>query len=325
MTKLRLTLACGDYDRTRPLRDGTVAVEGVELIPITLPPEEIFWRMGRFEEFDTSEFSLSSYHVLRAQGRSLIAIPAFPSRAFRHSSIYVRTDAGIGAPADLRGKRVGVPKYHMTAAVWIRGLLEHEYGVAPSQMRWFEGGEGGRVKEVDVALPGDIRVESVPASCSLSAMLEAGELDAFIGARMPAAFAAGSPRIRRLFPDFKAEEQAYYRRTGIFPIMHTVVLRGELHRAHPWLARSLYKAFCQAKDLCLRQLGEATALACALPGLLAELEETRAIMGADPWPYGVERNRKVLETVGQYAVEQGLIPRPLPMEEMFATTTLQAP
>jgi len=260
--------------------------------------------------------------VLRGRGEPFVAIPVFPSFIFRHSSIYVNANAGIRAPQDLRGKRVGVPKYHMTAAVWIRGLLEDEYGVAPKDLFWYEGGEGTKIKEVDIQLPPEIRRQAVPGDRTLGDLLDAGELDAFVGARRPAPFAAGSPRIRRLFPDFRRVERAYYQKTGIFPIMHTVVLRQELAREHPWLPMSLFKAFAEAKALAYQQLNQTVALAYALPWLLAEAEETRTLMGDDPFPYGVARARKTLETLAGYTFRQGLAPRRLAVEEMFAESTL---
>jgi 4,5-dihydroxyphthalate decarboxylase len=320
MAKLALTLACGDYDRTRALMTGAVQPAGVELNVVTLEPEAMFYRMARFREFDVSELSLSTYTVLRGRGEPLVAIPAFPSFSFRHSSIFVGADAGIREPGDLFGKRVGVPKYHMTAAVWIRGNLEDEYGVAPKDIHWFEGGEGARVKEVDVTLPADVRKEAVPDGRNLGDMVAAGELDAFIGARRPAAFASG--RVRRLFPDFRRVERAYYEKTGIFPIMHAVVLKEELARQHPWLPRSLYDAFVEAKRLAYQRLDFTAALPVSLPWLVAEVEETRALMGDDPFPYGVARNRKTLETLAGYTFRQGLAPRHLTVEEMFCESLL---
>jgi 4,5-dihydroxyphthalate decarboxylase len=322
MARLELTLACGDYDRTLPLRTGAVRPEGVELNVLTLGPEETFYRMARFREFDVSEFSLSTYTILRGRGEPLVAIPVFPSFMFRHSAIFVRDDAGIREPRNLVGKRVGVPKYHMTAAVWVRGILEDEYGVAPKDLLWFEGGEGARVKEVDVTLPPGIRRETVPGDRALGDLVAAGELDAFIGARRPAAFGTGSGRVRRLFPDFRRVERAYYEKTGIFPIMHTVVLREELARQHPWLPRSLYDAFGEAKRLAYQRLGFTAALPAALPWLMAEAEETRDLMGDDPFPYGVARNRKTLETLAGYTDRQGLAPRRLAVDEMFWPTLL---
>jgi 4,5-dihydroxyphthalate decarboxylase len=319
VARLSLTLACGDYDRTHAIRTGEVQPDGVDLNVVTLAPEEMFYRMARFREFDVSELSLSTYTVLRGRGEPLVAIPVFPSFSFRHSSIFVGAAAGIAAPKDLIGKRVGVPKYHMTAAVWIRGMLEDEYGVAPKDVHWFEGGEGSLVKEVDVTLPPDVRRESVPAGRNLGDMVAAGELDAFVGARRPAAF---GERVRRLFPDFRRVERAYYEKTGIFPIMHTLVVKEELARQHPWLPRSLYDAFVEAKRLAYQRLQFTAALPVSLPWLVAEAEETRALMGDDPFPYGVARNRKTLETLAGYTYRQGLAPRRLKVEEMFWESTL---
>jgi len=319
VARLDLTLACGDYDRTRSIRTGEVQPDGVELNVVTLAPEEMFYRMARFREFDVSELSLSTYTVLRGRGEPLVAIPVFPSFSFRHSSIFVGAHAGIREPRDLAGKRVGVPKYHMTAAVWIRGMLEDEYGVAQKDIHWFEGGEGSKVKEVDVTLPPDVRRESVPADRNLGDMVAAGELDGFVGARRPAAF---GERVRRLFPDFRRVERAYYEKTGIFPIMHTLVLKEELARQHPWLPRSLYDAFVEAKRQAYQRLQFTAALPVSLPWLVAEAEETRALMGDDPFPYGVARNRKTLETLAGYTYGQGLAPRRLKVEEMFWESTL---
>lgn len=322
MARLALTLACGDYDRTLALRTGAVRPDGVDLNVLTLSPEEMFYRMARFREFDVSEFSLSSYTVLRGRGEPLVAIPVFPSMMFRHSAIFVRSDAGIQEPRDLVDKRVGVPKYHMTAAVWIRGILEDEYGVGSKDIHWFEGGEGASVREVDVALPPGIRRELVPGDRNLGDMLVSGELDAFIGARRPAAFAGGTGRVRRLFPDFRRVERAYYLKTRIVPIMHTVVLREELARQHPWLPRTLYEAFVEAKRVAYQRLAFTAALPVSLPWLVAEAEDTRALMGDDPFPYGVSRNRKTLDTLAGYTFNQGLAPRRLTVEDMFWDSTL---
>jgi 4,5-dihydroxyphthalate decarboxylase len=323
MATLTLTLACGDYDRTLALRTGAVQVPGVELRVLALEPEEMFYRMARRRDFDVAEFSLSTYTVLRGRGEPLIAIPVFPSFAFRHSAIFVRSDAGIREPRDLVGKRVGVPKYHMTAAVWIRGILEDEYGVSPGDLRWFEGGEGVAVKEVDVTLPPGLRHQVVPGDRALGHLLAAGELDAFIGARRPAAAGAGGAApVRRLFPDFRRVERLYFEKTGIFPIMHTVVLKEELARAHPWLPRALFDAFSEAKRLAYQRLADTAALAYVLPWLVAEVEETRALMGDDPFPYGVARTRRTVETLADYSFRQGLAPRRLSVEELFCESLL---
>jgi 4,5-dihydroxyphthalate decarboxylase len=321
MARLPLTLACGDYDRTLPLKTGAVEPDGVELRVLSLEPEEMFYRMARRRDFDVSELSLSTYTVLRGRGEPLVAIPVFPSFMFRHSAIWVRDGAGIREPRDLVGKRVGVPKYHMTAAVWVRGILEDEYGVAPSDLQWFEGGEGTAVKEVDVTLPPGIRHQWVPGDRTLGDLLSTGELDAFVGARRPAGKSGPAPA-SRLFPDFPRVERAYYERTGIFPIMHTVVLKEELTRQHPWLARALYDAFGEAKRLAYRRLADTAALPYVLPWLVAEVEETRALMGDDPFPYGVAKNRKTVETLAGYSFRQGLAPRRLAAEELFCETLL---
>jgi len=319
MSSLALTLAIGDYDRTGALKTGAVRPQGVDLNILTLSPEEIFYRMGRFLEFDACEFSLSTYTIRRGRGEPMIAIPVFPSQMFRHSSIFIGDKAGIREPKDLRDKRVGVPKYHMTAAVWIRGLLEDEYGVAPKDIRWFEGGEGAKVKEVDVTLPPDVRLEHVPDGTHLGDMVAAGELDAFIGARRPAAYGKG---VSRLFPDFRTAERAYYERTRIFPIMHTVVLKEELVRQYPWLPRSLYDAFTEAKRLAYERLHFTAALLTSLPWQVAEAEETRALMGDDPFAYGIARNRTTVETLAGYSFRQSLAPRCLTIEEMFVPSML---
>jgi 4,5-dihydroxyphthalate decarboxylase len=321
MSSLALTLACGDYDRTLPLRTGAVRPPGVELRVIPLEPEEMFYRMARFREFDVSELSLSTYTVLRGRGVPLVAIPVFPSFSFRHSAIFVRDDAGIREPRDLVGKRVGVPKYHMTAAVWVRGILEDEYGVAPRDMQWFEGGEGSAVKEVDVTLPPDLPHRVVPGDRTLGQLLAAGELDAFVGARRPAGAGSGAA-VRRLFPDFRRVERDYYQRTGIFPIMHTVVIKEELARVHPWLPRALYEAFGEAKQVAYRRVADTATLPYVLPWLVAEVEETRALMGDDPFPYGVARTRKTVETLAGYSFRQGLAPRRLSVDELFHESLL---
>jgi len=319
MSKLNLTLAMCDYDRTLALKTGAVTPQGVELNVLTLTPEEIFYRMGRFREFDVSELSLSTYTIRRARGEPLIAIPVFPSQSFRHSAVFVRDGAGIREPRDLRGKRMGVPKYHMTAAVWIRGILEDDYGVPPKDMRWFEGGEGAAVKEVDVTLPPDVELHHVPGDRTLGEMLAAGDLDAYMGARRPACYGKG---VSRLFPDYRRVERAWYERTGIFPIMHTVVLKQELVTEHPWLPRSFYTAFVEAKRQAYERIDFTAALLTSLPWQMAEAEETQALMGDDPFAYGIARNRKNVETLVGYSHRQGLAPRRLAVEEMFVESLL---
>jgi 4,5-dihydroxyphthalate decarboxylase len=327
MSDIRLTLACEDYDRTRALGDGSVKPEGIELNYLALPVEEIFWRMLRYEEFDVAELSMGAFLVDSAQGRRpFIAIPVFPSRTFRHRCIFVNVSSGIERPEDLKGKRVGLPEYTMTAAVWLRGLLQHEYGVSPQEVHWFQGGEEqpGRKDRVEFDLPTGIRLEMLPGDKTLNEMIESGGIDALISPRMPSCFVRGSPRVRRLFPDFKRAEMDYFRRTGIFPIMHAVVIRMRLYEESPWVAQSLHKAFCEAKDLCLRQIYDSNVLRTSLPWTVAEYEEVRDLMGEDYWPYGFGPNRRVLETLHAYLLEQGLIGKRLELEKLFAPNTLEA-
>jgi 4,5-dihydroxyphthalate decarboxylase len=322
MPALRLTLACWDYDRTRALMDGTVAPEGIELVYLNQPVEETFFRMMRYREFDCSEMSLSSY-VASLQGNDppFIAIPVFPSRFFRHSCIFVSGKSNIRQPADLKGKRIGVPEYQMTAPVWIRGILSDDYGVKVTDVEHFSGGEEepGRDEKLKLNLPSSIRVSAIPADKTLARMLADGEIDALVTARAPSTFPA---KARRLFPDYVEVEKEYYRRTKIFPIMHTVVIRRDVYASNPWVAQSLYKAFAEAKAKAYRLYNQTAALPAMVPWLVAELEEARREMGEDWWPYGLEPNRKVLETFLRYHHEQGLSKRRFAPDELFARETL---
>ncbi|OGQ17834.1 MAG: 4,5-dihydroxyphthalate decarboxylase [Deltaproteobacteria bacterium RIFCSPHIGHO2_02_FULL_60_17] len=322
-----LTLACEDYDRTRALRDGTVKADGIDLNYLALPVEEIFWRMLKFEEFDVAELSMGAYLVAASRGRArFVAIPVFPSRTFRHRCIFVHAGAAIERPEDLRGKRVGVPEYTMTASVWLRGLLQHEYGVAPGEIHWLQGGEEqpGRKDRVDFELPRGVRLDGIPQDRTLNEMIESGEIDALMSPRMPSCFLRGSPSVSRLFPDFKRVEMDYFRRTGIFPIMHVIVIRMPVYAENPWVAQSLFKAFSEAKDRCFSRLYDTNVLRVSLPWTDAEYEETRQLMGGDYWPYGYAANRHVLETLHAYLLEQGLIKQKLDLEKLFAPGTLEA-
>jgi 4,5-dihydroxyphthalate decarboxylase len=326
MSNVSITLACEDYDRTRPLKDGIVKPEGIELNYLVMPVEEIFWRMMKYEEFDVSELSMGAFLTAAAQGwRPFIAIPVFPSRTFRHRCIFVHTDSGIERPEDLRGKRMGVPEYSMTAAVWLRGLFEHEYGVLPKEIHWIQAGEEhpGRKDRVDFKMPADIKVDSRPDT-TLNDMIESGEIDAMMSPRMPTCFVHGSPRVRRLFPNYKQAEMDYFRKTGLFPIMHAIVIRKAVYEAHPWVAQTLYKAFCQAKDFCMKELYDTNVLRVSLPWTATEYEETRDLMTADYWPYGLTPNRANLETLHGYLHEQGLIKQRLNLDELFARETLES-
>ena len=324
MPNLDLNIACWDYDRTRPLTDGRVQPEGINLDITVLRPREIFPRMLQDQEFHASEMSLASYVILKARDQCpFVAIPVMLSKIFRHDCIYVRPDAGINEPADLRGKRIGLPQYSSTAGVFIKGLMQHEYGVSPQQMTWFMGGQDTPAPAplVPLDLPDDIHLEFIPEDKTLEGMLADGELDALFATYIPNLFLSGSPTIARLFPNFKEVEQDYYRRTGIFPIMHTVVIREDVHREHPWVAASLYEAFSQAKDLAVGGLYGTDALALTLPFLIDHLEESRRIFGSDYWSYGVESNRPALEGLSQYVVDQGLAPRVVSTEELFPAIT----
>jgi 4,5-dihydroxyphthalate decarboxylase len=326
MGKIRLTLACWDYDRTRALQDGRVEVEGVDLTYLPLRVEETFWRMLRYQEFDACELSMGSYLIDADKGsRRFIPIPVFPSRAFRHSSIFINTNSGIQEPKDLIGKRVGVPEYQMTMAIWVRGLLQHEYGVPPEKISWFTGGqeEPGRMDKVRHDLPQSIDIRSIGPEQTLSSMLESGEIDALMSTYLPLPFVRRSPKVRRLIPNFRDVEREYYRRTKIFPIMHTVVLREDVYQKYPWVAQNLYKAFCEAKMRCQQSMYDFSALKYTLAWLIAEMEEERELFGDDLWPYGLEANQHVLEALVQYAYEQGLIKKKLALKEIFAPNTLE--
>ncbi len=326
MGQVHLTLACWDYDRTRPLQEGRAPVEGVDLTYLPLRVEETFWRMLRYQDFDAAELSMGSYLMARDKGHPrLIAIPVFPSRAFRHSCIYINTGSGIHDPKDLVGKRVGVPEYQITMAIWARGILEHEYGVKPEQMKWFTGGEEqpGRVEKLRPDLPKNIDICAISPEQTLSSMLERGEIDAMISAHIPSPFVRRSPKVGRLIPNYRQVEADYFRKTGIFPIMHTVALREEFYEKNPWVAQSLVKAFVESMQLCQASMYEFSALKYMMAWSIAQMEEERELMGEDAWTYGLEPNRHVLETLVQYAHEQGLIKKRLEVGELFAPNTLE--
>jgi 4,5-dihydroxyphthalate decarboxylase len=327
MAKLRLTLACWNYDRTRALLEGRVPMDGVDLNYLSLPVEEIFFRMLRHREFDAAEMSLSSYTLsLFRENPPFIAIPVFPSRFFRHSCIYIHSDSGIREPKDLVGKRIGNPEYQMTAPVWIRGIMSDEYGVPAAGATYLSGGEEepGRPEKLALDLPPEIRTQAIPANKTLSRMLECGEIDALYTARAPSTFRGGEGSVRRLFPDYLQVEREYFEKTGIFPIMHTVVIRRDIYEKNPWLAQSLYKAFVAAKRAAWEDLHEMAALKTMLPWLVQHVEDTEKTMGTDFWPYGLEENEHVLETFLRYSHEQGLSKRQLSSRELFAPESLES-
>jgi 4,5-dihydroxyphthalate decarboxylase len=325
MKRLKFTFACSPYDRVQALFNGTVVPEGMDFNFIPLDVEEIFWRQLRHQEFDGSEMSLSSYTMARSRGDDrFIAIPVFTSRFFRHSCVYINVNRGIAGPADLKGKVVGVPEYQMTAAVWLRGIFQHEYGVYPRDIHWRSGGEEtpGREEKLKLRLPPEIDYQAIPADRTLSRMLDAGEIDAMFTARAPSCFVEGSPNVARLFTSYMEVEKEYYRKTRIFPIMHAVVIKRVVYEENPWVAMSLYKALAVSKNMVLRSLQHTFALHAALPWLVSHVDETRRIMGDDWWPYGIEKNRETLDALCRYSFEQGLSTRKMGIEELFAPETL---
>ena len=327
MSRLNLSFACWNYDRTRALMDGTVKVDGIDLNYLNLPVEETFFRMARFREFDLAEMSLSSYCVtLSKPERPFVALPIFPSRFFRHSCIYVHANSGIREPKDLIGKRIASPEYQMTAPVWIRGILSDHYNVPVDAQPYLYGGEEevGRIEKMKLELPPNIQVSPIGPHQTLSQMLHDGELDALYTARMPSSFLKGDGKVKRLFEDYPEVERRYYRETGIFPIMHTVVMRREVYEANRWIAQSLTKAFIEAQRHTYEDLKDTAALKAMLPWLSAYVDETQREFGDDWWPYGLEKNIKTLDTFTRYHHEQGLSPRKLDVHELFAPESLEA-
>ncbi|HXF54726.1 MAG TPA: ABC transporter substrate-binding protein [Hyphomicrobiaceae bacterium] len=325
MARLQLSFACWNYDRTRALQDGSVRPEGIDLNFLEMPVEETFFRMVRHREFDVSEMSLSSYCVtLFKDPQPFVAIPVFTSRLFRHSCIYVNAKAGIREPKDLIGKRIGVPEYQMTAAVWIRGILAEHFGVPVDSVTYFTGGEEepGRPEKQRLELPASIKVVPIPPEKTLARMLAAGEIDALHTSRMPSTH--DGKTVVRLFPNFLEVERAYYKQTGIFPIMHTVAVRRELYERHRWVVQSLYKAFLEAQRRTYLDLKQTNMLQAMVPWLHAHVEEAVREMGEDYWPYGVQNNRTTLETFLRYHHGQGLSRRLLKAEELFAPETLES-
>jgi 4,5-dihydroxyphthalate decarboxylase len=326
VAKLNLTIAMGDYDRTRPLADGRVPIDGVAPRILLLSPEEMFFRAFRHADFDVCELSLSSFAVRTARDDNpYIGIPVFPSRAFRHTAIVVRTDR-IKAAADLRGKRLGTPEYQLTACVWARALLQDEFGLAPHEVTWVRGGleEPGRREKLDLDVPAQLRLESAPSGATLSAMLAAGELDGLVSPRLPSCFEDGHGALGWLFPDPMHAASEYYRRTRIFPIMHLIGLRRRLAERHPWLPATLLKAFTLAKALAVRELDDTSASKVTLPFIEEHLLGARRLLGADFWSYGLDEvNRNVLDTFLAHHHAQGLSARRLRAAELFHAAALE--
>jgi 4,5-dihydroxyphthalate decarboxylase len=323
MSKLKLSIAIGNYDRMRPLFDGAVQIDGVDPVFMTLPPEEIFFRAFRTEDFDICELSMSSFTVKTALNQCpYVGVPAFVSRAFRHNSIYVRTDR-IKTPADLKGKRVGLPEYQLTACVWARIILEQDYGIKPSDVTWVRGGidDPSRPEKITIKLPPDVRLENAPEGRTISQLLESGEIDAFVAPRVPSMAGRKNPNIGWLFPDPVAAGRDYYKRTGIFPIMHVTGVRRSLVEQHPWLPAAVLKAFEESKAKCLEALEDTATSKVTLPFVEEQLRAARELMGDDFWSYGLAKNRNVLETFLRQHYAEGLSSRLVTPEEMFHPST----
>jgi 4,5-dihydroxyphthalate decarboxylase len=326
MSNLELTMACGSYDRTIALQDGSVSPAGIDINFLSMRPGPMFRRQARSAEFDVAEFSFSTYCMLRSRGDiRMMAIPVFASRKFRHGHIFVNDS--ISEPSDLIGKRVGCHEYQNTASVWIRGIVKDEYGVAPEDVNWVLGGLNAAKSEGDrIPLefgPG-MHVERTPAGRYSSEMLESGDIDAIISAEIPDSFWRKGGVVRRLIPDYREVEMEYFRRTRIFPIMHLVVIKSEVYERHPWVAANLMQAFEEAKQVGQERLRYSGALFASLPWLGQHIEEVDAMTANQGlFPYGVEPNRHVLETFLGYSLDQGLIDRPMSVEDLFAPETAQ--
>ncbi len=322
MSKLALSVAIGDYDRNRPLIDGAVRIDGVDPVFMTLYPEEIFFRALRTYDFDICELSLSSFTVKTAAGDNpYVGIPCFVSRAFRHTSIYVRTDR-IREPKDLKGRKVGVPEYQLTANVWARAILQDDYAIAPADIRWVRGAieHAGRIEKISIKLPPGVVLEDAPAGRTISDLIDKGEIDGFIAPRPPY-LAQPNPNVGWLFGDPIAAAKDYFKRTGIFPIMHLVGIRRTLVDQHPWLPAAVMKAFEQSKAAALAHLSDTSATKVTLPFIEEQLAATRELMGEDFWPYGLESSRKTLDTFLRHHHAQGLSSRLVRPEELFHPST----
>lgn len=318
---LTVSLATNYYDRTAPIYDGRVQIEGCKVNHVLLEAPEIFHRLFKFQEFDITEMSLCSHTLTTARETSpYVGIPVFPLRMFRHSGIYIRTDRGIDKPGDLRGKIIGVPEFQQTANVWVRGILDDDYGVDVASVRWRSGGleEPGREERAEIHLAPEVDWKVIPRDRTLSDMLEKGELDAIISPRAPSCFSRRNrcPQVEQLFPNYPDVELEYYNRNKIFPIMHMIGIRRSLVEQNPWLPVSVFKAFIKAKEMI--DLRHST----ILPWAAAEYRRMQSIMGEDYWSYHLEPNRHVIEAFGRYAMNQGLIKRKVAPEELFAPSTL---
>ena len=315
----------GDYDRTRALLDGRVQIDGVDPVYMTLYPEEMFFRAMRSQDFDICELSFSSYMVKTAQNTCpYVAVPVFLSRAFRHTSIYVRKDR-VHKPEDLKGRRIGLPEYQLSAQVWARAILQDDHGVHPEDVTWLRGGieTPGRPEKIALKLPAGVRLENAPEGTTISELLDRGEIDGFMAPRPPSAQALSNPAVGWLFDDPTAAAKDYFKRTGIFPIMHVVGVRKTLCDAHPWLPMAVFKAFNQAKGAALEALSDTSATKVTLPFVEEQLKAARETMGQDFWSYGVAANRATLDAFLRHHHAQGLSQKRMQIEEIFHPATYE--
>jgi 4,5-dihydroxyphthalate decarboxylase len=320
-----LTLGCFETDRVRAILDGRVTIPGIRFAREPGEPQDLFRRALRDKAFAVTELSMSSHIVTTARGDApYIAVPVFPSRAFRHSAIYIRTDRGIRTAADLAGRRIGLPEYQQTAALWVRGMLRDQYGVDTTTIAWRTGGleEPGAAERIALSLPAHLDVQPIAAGQTLNGMLATGEIDALIGPRPPSCFTRRSAPVDRLWPDFRAEEERYFDATGFFPIMHCMAVRRDVAAAHPWLPAAVFHAWAEAKRIALAELAMVNVLRISLPWIAAAAEAQTVRMGGDPWPYGFARNRAEIAAMIDHAVRDGLAAEPIAPEALFHPATL---
>lgn len=321
--RILLTVACDVYDRTHPLQEGLVGIEGADVNYVAMSPGELFRRQGRYAEFDVAEFSLASHAILLGRGdERLVGLPIFTSRMFRHSAIYVRVGSGIKVPRDLAGRNVAVQEYGQTGAVWARAILQHEYGVSPSEMHWHLGGYEvpGFVPRLDGSLPSDITYKVVPSELTLIEALRKGMVDALIASRPPVELLSEGI-VGRLFQNYREVEQEYFTKTSIFPIMHLVVMRRELYRSARWLAVNICNAFERSRLIGLGRTQRQSSLYCAVPWLESYVAEAARVVGEDPFRNGVRDNRETIRAFLGYCGEQGLLGGNLTVEDLFAEET----
>lgn len=326
MSKLQISVAMGDYDRNRALFDGRVQIDGCDPVYMLLNPEEMFFRAMRSRDFDITELSFSSYLVKHSRGECpYIAVPVFLSRAFRHTSIYVRKER-IKKPQDLKGKRIGIPEYQLTAIVWARSILQDDFGIAPEDVTWVRGGidTPGRPEKIKLDLPAGVKIESAPEDKTISQLLDEGTIDGFIAPRPPGGAAITNPDVGWLFDDPTAVAKDYYKRTGIFPIMHVVGIRKELAQQHRWLPAAVFKAFSESKTRALDLLADTSATKVTLPFVEEQLKAARETLGQDFWSYGVAANRRTLEAFTRHHSAQGLSSRQVSVEELFDPSTYES-